>query len=198
MTQEEEHTHYHGVDKAEEHVAYKDALKILLDQILPVRSETIPLRGATSRILSEDVVSQADIPHLPKSTRDGYAVNIPNDLLAETSFKVVGEVRIGVIPTIRVNEGEAVKIATGAFLPQGANTVVMKEYSKVEDRKAIITKPIRVGENILSKGEDIQKGKVLLSKGTRIRAHHIALLSMVGTKKVRVYRRARVAFFSTG
>ena len=198
MEHEEEHTHYHGVDKAEEHLAYREAVKLLLDQISPTGSESIALRLATGRILATDVTSPMDIPHLAKSTRDGYAVDIPNDTSDGARFNVVGELRIGVIPKLRVKEGEAVSIATGAFLPSGANAVLMKEYAKREGNTIVSTKQIRINENTLSKGEDVNKGKVLLSKGTRIRPHHVALLSMVGAKKVRVYRKPKVAFFSTG
>ena len=198
MEHEEEHTHYHGVDKAEEHLAYREAVKLLLDQISPTGSESIALRLATGRILATDVTSPMDIPHLAKSTRDGYAVDIPNDTSDGARFNVVGELRIGVIPKLRVKEGEAVSIATGAFLPSGANAVLMKEYAKREGNTIVSTRQIRINENTLSKGEDVNKGKVLLSKGTRIRPHHVALLSMVGAKKVRVYRKPKVAFFSTG
>lgn len=198
MEHEEEHTHYHGVDKAEEHLAYGEAVKLLLDQISPTGSELIALRLATGRILATDVTSPMDIPHLAKSTRDGYAVNIPKDTNDGARFNIVGELRIGVIPKLRVKEGEAVSIATGAFLPNGANAVLMKEYARREGNTIVSTKQIRINENTLSKGEDVNKGKVLLSKGIRIRPHHVALLSMVGAKKVRVYRKPKVAFFSTG
>ena len=195
---EEEHAHYHGVDRAEEHLSYNEAVKKLTDEVIPVQSETIPLRNATGRILAENVISRADIPHLPKSTRDGYAVNISGETVEGANLKIVGDLRIGIIPNIRVRKGEAVRIATGAFLPRGANAVLMKEYASIKNNTVVTTKPIHIRENVLLKGEDIQKGRVLLNKGARIQPHHIALLSMVGTKKIRAYRRPKVAFFSTG
>ncbi len=193
-----DHIHYHGVDKTEEHLSVANALKLLLENIKPLKSEEISLQHANNRILFEGVRSPSNLPKLARSTRDGYAVNVTKDEKAGKSFLLIGDVRIGVIPKLWVKRGEAVRIATGSFIPHGANSVVMLEYVSVNHNSITIEKEVKIGENILGAGKDLTKGQILLGRGTKIMPQHIALFSMLGIKKVRVFSRPRVAVFSTG
>ena len=113
-------------------------------------------------------------------------------------FKIIGEVRIGDIPKNSLKGDEAVRISTGAYIPRGANAVVMIEYTEVEKQILNITKPVKIGENILLPGQDLRKGMTLLSAGTRLRPQHIALLSMLGIDRIPVFVKPQIAFFSTG
>ena len=113
-------------------------------------------------------------------------------------FRIVGEIRIGEIPKLTIRAGEAARIPTGAYIPLGANAVVMIEYAYVDRNSLTITKPAKIGENILSPGQDLRKGETLFIAGTGLRPHHIALLSMLGINRFPVYVKPRVAFFSTG
>ncbi len=106
MTEEHDHSHYHGVDKAEEHLSVNEAVKLLLDSIIPVKPETIGAFKANGRVLFDDVKSPIDLPRRPRSTRDGYAVSITEDAELGRSFKIIGDVRIGTIPKIAVKDGE--------------------------------------------------------------------------------------------
>jgi len=197
---EHDHLHYHGVDKAEKHLSVSEALELFLSQIRPVKSENVYVTDSNNRVLFTDITSPTNLPRLPRSTRDGYAIKISSALkdLSGSIFKIIGEVRIGVIPKLTLNEGQAAKIATGAFVPRGADAVVMREYGEVQEGYLKVTRQVRIGENILSPGEDLKKGQVLFKAGTRMRPHHIALLSLVGVSQIRVFAKPHVALFSTG
>jgi molybdenum cofactor synthesis domain-containing protein len=200
MEENHSHSHYHGVDRAEEHVSVADALKILLNEIRKTRSEEVKLSESDNRVLLKDLASPKSLPRLARSTRDGYAIKLSGDMgVADNQpFKIVGEIRIGVIPKLTIRAGEAARIPTGAYIPPGANTVVMIEYAEVDRNSLSITKPAKIGENILSPGQDLRKGETLFNAGTRLRPQHIALLSMLGINRFPVYVKPRVAFFSTG
>jgi molybdenum cofactor synthesis domain-containing protein len=195
---EDDHVHYHGVDKAEEHLSYETALEKLLAAIVPVMGEFVGAEASLGRIAFRDIVSRVGIPKLPRSTRDGYAVKITSEAPTGSRFRISGEARIGKIPKLVVAGGTAVKVATGSFLPRGANAVVMKEYANLQGQTIEISKSILVHDNIMESGEDFQKGTVLLKRGTRIHPQHLGLLSMVGEKKVNVFKRPKVAVLSTG
>ena len=146
----------------------------------------------------DDIKSPIDLPRRPRSTRDGYAVNVIEDAEPGRSFKIIGDVRIGTIPKIAVKDGEAVRVATGSYIPKGANAVIMVEYVEVQDKELRANKAIRVHDNILSPGEDMTKGQLLLSKGARIHPQHLSLFSMLGIRRVNVFSKPKIAFFSTG
>jgi molybdenum cofactor synthesis domain-containing protein len=198
MTEEHEHSHYHGVDRAEEHLSVGEAIKKLTESVTPVKPETISALKANNRVLFEDVRSPVDLPKRARSTRDGYSVCIPQDVEAGQSFKITGEVEIGSIPKVSVRNGEAVRVATGSYIPKGANAVVMVEYAEVQGDTLRVNNPIKVSENLLRPGEDIANGQLLLARGARIYPQHVALFSMLGIRKLKVFSKPDVAFFSTG
>ena len=197
--EEEEHVHYHGVDKAEEHIRVDQALEMFLGQITPVKSEYVELARANRRVIYEDIRSPMDLPRLARSTRDGFAVSFPGDETPTGSrFSIVGDIPIGVVPKMSLKEGQAVRIATGSYAPKGTCSVLMKEYAKVEGDSLVGERSLRRNENVLKPGEDIARGKTILHKGSVLLPTHIALLAMLGHARVKVYRKPRIAFFSTG
>ncbi|MDA4130064.1 MAG: molybdopterin molybdotransferase MoeA, partial [Thaumarchaeota archaeon] len=199
--EDEDHHHYHGVDRAEEHVSVNDALKILLASIRETKPESITLPESCGRILYEEIMSPANLPKLARSTRDGYAVNINENIVNDTeyyAYRIVGEVKIGTAPRIKIGPGEAARVATGSYIPADANAVIMVEYSNVENGVLRFAHPLRIGENIVSPGEDIKKGELLLSRGSRVHPQHLALFSILGVNRLRVYSKPRVAVLSTG
>ena len=195
-----EHPHYHGVDKAEQHISVSDALTHFLREIRTTKPEKIKLADSAGRVLFSDVASPQDLPRLARSSRDGYAIRLPEIKADPTNqtFKLVGEVRIGKLSNLIVNAGEAARVATGSVIPGGANAVVMREYGTVEGDILRIWKSSKLGENIVSPGEDLEKGQLLFKAGTILRPHHVALLAMVSVGQVRVYSKPRIAIFSTG
>jgi len=198
---DDDHLHYHGVDSAEKHLSVKEALETFLGEIRTTKSETIGVYEANGRVFFSDLTCPENLPRIARSTRDGYAVKLTADDLGEIenrTFIIIGEVRIGAVSKLIINSGQAAKVATGSFVPRGANAVAMKEYSQVEDGRLKTTKNLKIGENILSPGEDLKKGELLFRAGTRLRPHHIALLSLLGVKKAKLFSRPRIAIFSTG
>ena len=197
-TDSDDHMHYHGVDMAEKHLSVSDALRCLLIGIRPLKSERVRLQEADGRILFDDIKSPINLPRLARSTRDGYAINISKDGEPGQKFKIVGDIRIGIVPKLSLRKDQAVRIATGSYIPRGANSVVMLEYASEKDNIVTVDREIKIRENIIGAGEDIVKGRVLFNRKTRILPQHIALLSMLGITSVKVFSRPRVAYFSTG
>ncbi|MCD6420363.1 MAG: molybdopterin molybdotransferase MoeA [Synergistetes bacterium] len=149
-----------------------------------------------------DVLAVEDIPQFDRSTRDGYAVRAEDTFGSSPSlpayFDIIGEVKVDDVPTLRVSSGKAVKIVTGAPMPEGADAVVMLEYTdSIEGDLIEVFKPVGKGENILFKGEDVSVGSVLASKGSILRPSDIGGLMSNGITEVDVYS-TKVGIVSTG
>jgi molybdopterin molybdotransferase len=177
-----------------------DALARILAAVRPVDgSETMPLPDALGRILDTDVVSPIDVPAHTNSAMDGYAVR-GGDLLpdSETSLDVIGVAAAGRPFDGAVAAGQCVRILTGAPLPQGADTVVMQEQATRDGDTAVIRAGQAHGQHVRRAGEDIAAGGVALAAGAVLMPAELGMLASVGVTEVRVRRRPRVAFFSTG
>src|SRR5215207_5083086 len=176
-------------------VAVSDALQTILENAEPLGSETVDLLQARGRILAQDVLADDDLPGLPRSSVDGYAVLSSDD---SDRFAVLEEVTAGRLAQTHVRPGTAVHIMTGGTLPAGADAVVMVEEVEESDGYARLQKRPRAGENVHPPGMDLTRGQQVLQKGTRIGAAELGLLATVGCVAVPVYRRPRVAVLATG
>ena len=177
-----------------------DALSRILAEVQPVSGgETLAVRSALGRVLAADVVSGIDVPSHTNSAMDGYA-------LAGSELPTEGETRLDVIGTSaagrpfagEVRAGQCVRIMTGAPMPTGADTVVMQENVVRDGDTAIVGPGQKAGQHVRQAGEDIAAGSVALAAGTRLMPAEIGILGSLGVGEVRVRRRPRVAFFSTG
>lgn len=177
--------------------------RALIRQFLaPVTAtERVAIRAALGRTLAEDVISPIDVPGHDNSAMDGWALRFA-DLAAdgETSLSRVGESFAGRPFTGEVHAGEAVRIFTGGVMPRGADTVVMQERAADTPGGVRIAKGAvaKLGQNRRFAGEDLEAGGVVFSKGQALHAAEIGMLASLGIGEVSVYRRLRVAFFSTG
>jgi len=166
-------------------------------------SETISLQGSLNRILAEDVGADASVPAFEKSAMDGYAV-VAEDTFGSSQtnpslLKLVGESKIGELPTTTLRKGETIVIATGAPVPQGANAVVMVENTKRLDTGDVeMYAAVTPGENISHIGEDVKQGTVVLERGRKLKPPDLGLLVALGRETVSVVRRPKVAILSTG
>ena len=166
-------------------------------------SETISLQGSLNRILAEDVGADASVPAFEKSAMDGYAV-VAEDTFGSSQtnpslLKLVGESKIGELPTKTLRKGETIAIATGAPVPQGANAVVMVENTKRLDTGDVeMYAAVTPGENISHIGEDVKQGTVVLERGRKLKPPDLGLLVALGRETVMVVRRPKVAILSTG
>ncbi len=172
-----------------------------IDQVaVPITGfEKIALRSALNRVLAETIASPIDVPAHTNSAMDGYAVRAA-DLPAEGigELTVIGTVLAGAPFEGVLGPGTAVRIMTGAVLPQGANCVVMQERAEREDDKVRISPGNKAGQNIRQAGEDLAAGDPVLEPGRLITPADLGVLASLGIAEVRVWRRLRVAFFSTG
>lgn len=165
------------------------------------KSQSLPLINALGKRAASQVKAPFDLPELPRSTRDGYAVNhLDLKGVSESMpayLTLVGEIRIGELPNISISLGEAVKVFTGSYLPKGADAVVMDEF--VEESHGIIQvyRSVASGENVLGKGEDWPKEMPILSFGEKITVGKVGLLAACGFDKVKVLE-IKIGIASTG
>jgi molybdopterin molybdotransferase len=158
------------------------------------------LRNALSRILAEDIISPLDVPGHTNSAMDGYAVS-GNDLpqSGEQIYQVIGKSLAGAPFNGNCNAGQCVRIMTGAVMPDGTDTVIMQEHVAATATDTVrIGDGHRPGQNVRRAGEDISAGGTVLQTSHKLTPADLGILSSLGIGEVKVRRRPRVAFFSTG
>ena len=161
--------------------------------------ERLHVRAALGRVLAEDVTSPLSVPAHDNSAMDGYAVRFA-DLKtdAKVTLKVIGTAFAGAPFAGAVKPGECVRIMTGAVVPEGADTIVMQEHVEAKADQVVIDGGHRKGQHLRRAGEDLAVGQVALKRGVALRPAEIGLIASLGIAEVAVYRKLRVAFFSTG
>ena len=177
-----------------------EALRRILDHIQPVTGfERLALRSALGRVLSDAIISPFNVPSHTNSAMDGYAVRIDDvNATGTTELKVIGSAFAGRVFDGTLMHGEAVRIMTGAVMPQGSDTVVMQEHAQVIADTIVIDANHKRGQNVRAAGEDLKTGQCVLEAGHRIGAAELGLIASLGLGEVNVRRRVRVAYFSTG
>ncbi len=177
-----------------------DALALLRERVtLVVDPETVELRLALGRILSADIIADRSVPPHDNSAVDGYAVFF-EDLNADgdTRIPVTGRVAAGHPLDRPARRGEAIRIFTGAPMPDGMETVFMEEDCEADGNDVILPAGLKQGANCRKKGEDIEQGSVILKAGQRLRPQELGLAASVGFQELKVMGALRVAVFSTG
>lgn len=182
-------------------VPVEEARKIINSlQVLPEK-ENITLENALGKTLAEDMVTEINVPPFPRAVMDGYAVRAEDTYASiETDpvkLKLLGNIPAGSDAKFMVSAGEAVEIATGAPIPEGADSVVMVEYTSEENGTVSIFRPVTMGENIMKAGSDIQKGERVLRRGRKLGTREIGVLASIGKKEVPVLS-LPVGIISTG
>ncbi len=166
----------------------------------PSRSEALPLMHALGRVLAQDVVSPIDVPAHDNSAMDGFAfagsaLTGPQPLV----LRSVGTALAGSAFAGEVGDGQCVKIMTGAVMPKGLDTVVPQELVQtMGDQISLAAGVVRAGDNRRARGEDLQAGSIALAAGAVLSPAALGLLASLGLPTVQVFRRLRVAYFSTG
>ena len=177
-----------------------EAVGIIAAKVTAVQEiEAVPLVAADGRILARDVAAPLPLPPFTNSAVDGYAVH-GSDLprAKEKVFPVKGRVAAG-SPAQAAKPGEAVRIFTGAPMPEGTDTVFMQEDVRLDDKgDVVLPAGLKPGANVRPAGEDIPQGHIALKAGQRLRPQDIALAAAFGLTELDVVRRIRVAVFSTG
>jgi molybdopterin molybdotransferase len=178
-----------------------EAVAIIAARVTAVQEvETVDLRNADGRILAAGISAPLPLPPFTNSAVDGYAVR-SGDLSdkAEQSFPVAGRVQAGASAGEPIMAGHAMRIFTGAPMPEGADTVFMQEDVRIDAAgKVVLPQGLKPGANVRPAGEDIDAGTLALPAGQRLRPQDVALTAAFGLARVDVRRRIRVALFSTG
>ena len=169
----------------------------------PVGVEEVKLAAAQGRVLASPIAAPEDVPGFLRATMDGYAVRAQDTFGASVGapqyLEIKGEVPMGVPPGRGVGGGETLRVATGAMLPEGADAVVMIEYTAEHpDGTLEVRRAVAPGENVLKPGEDVARGEPLFPAGRRLRPQEIGLLAALGVFRLVVYQRPRVAIISSG
>lgn len=174
------------------------ALKIIERESKPLGTERIDIIDSIGRVLAENVVADADLPPFNRSQMDGYAVKVSDAQTTPATLKIVGESAAGRGWHNRLKKGDAVRIMTGAPVPDGADAVQKIELTREDGGSVTIFEPTGKGRYIIRKGSEVKTGKNVLSAGEVITPGNIAVPAAFGYAKVKVAKRPRVAIFSTG
>jgi len=162
------------------------------------QTERLPVRGALGRVLAEDIVPAIDVPGHDNTAMDGYAVRFADLGAGETVLEEIGAALAGKAFGGSVGPGQCVRVTTGAVMPAGADTIVVQEVVKVKDGKVAIPPGQKAAQHVRYAGEDLKKGVAVLGPGQWLRPAELGLIASLGIGEVRVRRRLRIAFFSTG
>jgi molybdopterin molybdotransferase len=179
-------------------ISVDDAMAHLLGAARAVTdTEKIDTIAATGRVLAEDIVSAIDVPPLDSSAMDGYGVRSADLASGPATFPVSQRIPAGQLG-VPLAAGTVARIFTGARIPEGVDAVVMQESCEAAGDKVTVKQIPKAGEWIIRRGADIAKGARILARGKRLRPQDIGLAASVGSAQLTVFRRLRVAVFSTG
>ena len=174
----------------------------MLAGVQPLGSEAVQLEQAAGRVLARDVVSPVFLPPHDNASMDGFAA-YADDVRGSASerpsrLRIIGTIPAGSAPTRALVRGEAARIMTGAYLPEGADSVIRVEDTAVDADVVLVLDDRDAGRNIRRRGEDVRADHVVMRAGTAIGAPHIGVLASAGCAEPVVYRRPRVAILATG
>lgn len=174
-----------------------EAIEFLLKSATPIaEKESVELLSARHRVLAESVYSSINVPPADNTAMDGYALRA-EDVAKGEALKVTQRIPAGTVGKM-LNEGEAARIFTGAPIPDGATAVVMQEQCEQEGDNLTVKVKVCAGDHIRRTGEDIKEGAEILQSGMRLRPQDVGLIASVGIPEINVWRKPRVAIFSTG
>ena len=180
----------------------REAAEALLAELTPLERETVVLDAAVGRVLARDVVSPLALPPWDNASMDGYAVRAEDVRGARgdapVALPVTGTIPAGGMPDSPLAPGTAIRIMTGAPVPEGADSVIRVEDTDRGDQQVLIADARDAGRNVRPRGEDLRKGEVALEAGTVIGPAQFGVLASIGAATVEVHRKPRVAVLATG
>ncbi len=185
-------------------ISVDEARAAVLERVSILPTETVPLSAALARVLRAPVAADRDLPPFNRSAMDGFSVRSADITAPSTRLRVSGEGRAGVWPDRALPAGEAMRVMTGAPVPEGADAVIQVERTRMIEREAsgpeevLIETNVSAGQNIVPRGSEARAGTVLIREGVRLGAAHLAVLAAVGMAEILVSRRPRVAVLVTG
>ncbi len=183
-------------------IRFTEALDLTLSHVPVGETEILPLDQLTGKILSENIVSKVDCPSISTSRKDGYAV-VSADLTNASEqnpvkLEIVGHLVAGDTSALAITSGRAVRITTGAPLPQGADAVISEEFCRLSGNLIYARKTAHFGTNVLEKGTDIRQGEAVAEKGEKLSPALMGLLASAGLDGAPVHKSPNVAVIATG
>ena len=179
-----------------------EARKIILEKIKVQGTEKVSISEALGRILSEDIIARRNNPPMDNSAMDGYALKAKDIELATSEnpikLEIIEDLAAGYSPKMTIQSGQAVRIMTGAPIPEGADAVIMQEDTERNENSVQVKDKAEIRENIRDAGEDVREGETVIKKGAKLLPAHIGMMAVVGRSSVLVGRRPSVAILSTG
>jgi len=183
-------------------ISVEEALKNILSSVSPLGTEKIDILSALGRVIGEDIHSGRNIPPQDNSAMDGYAVRSVDTVGASgekpVMLTVIEELPAGSVSQKTIGRGQAARIMTGAFIPEGADAVVPVEDTKKENDRVAIFASAQVGRDIRSAGEDVKLGDKVISRGEIITPAHIGMLASLGRSFILVHQKPLIAIVSSG
>lgn len=186
-------------------VSLEEAIRITEKEFsfFKIESEKLDVSEALGRVLFADIISDENIPSFDRSTVDGYAVVSSDTFGAGESMpamlNIKGEILMGEEANVLTRSGECIKISTGGMLPEGADAVVMVEYTeKMMDDTCLVYKAVSPFQNVTRAGDDVKKGSIVIKKGTVITSKHIGILCALGITEIECTRKIKVGIISSG
>jgi len=170
-----------------------EGIEKIVSQKTNLSTHILPLENAIGKISSQTLYATISLPRFDNSAMDGYALKG-----SFKSYKIVGKILAGDDKDIVLQDGECIKITTGAKVPDSAQTVIPQENTTFEKDKITIIKEVKTGANIRKTGEDIKSGEILIKKGDKITSNYISILASQGVTHIEVFKTPKVAVFASG
>jgi len=176
-------------------ISLNEAFRIVESAKVFPEHETISFLNANNRVLAENIFSDLDFPSFDRSAMDGFACK-ESDI--HQTLEIVETIPAGKVPENIITNGKCAKIMTGAMIPEGADCVLMVEFTEMTDHNHVHYLKDKTKKNIRYRAEDLKKGDVVLTKGTILKPAHIAVLASVGAVNINVFKKINVGIISTG
>ena len=179
-------------------ISVAEAQRLVLERATPLEAERVPIERATGRVLAEPALAAADHPPFPSSAMDGYALRSAETEGGSVTLPVVARIAAGSPAPRPLGPGEAMAIATGGAVPEGADAVVPIEVVDEEEGGVVVRAPVKGGANVRERGGDVRAGEAVLEPGAVLGPGQIGALAAAGVAEVRCAKRPRVGILVTG
>ncbi len=179
-------------------ISLAEAQRLVLERVEPLEAERVPIERATGRVLAEAALAVVDLPPFASSAMDGYALRAADTGSAPVTLPVVGRIAAGGPASRPLGAGEAMAIATGGAVPEGADAVVPLEVVEEEGGRLAVPAPVEAGSNVRGRGGDVRAGETVLEPGVVLRAGRVGALAAAGVAEIRCAKRPRVGILVTG
>ncbi|HEY7748265.1 MAG TPA: gephyrin-like molybdotransferase Glp [Aestuariivirgaceae bacterium] len=182
-----------------ERLGHDEAIDLILERVRRIAtSEIVKLEDVPGRVIAEDLIAPKDVPSFANAAVDGYAFAHTSLRGGDTRLKVVARIAAGQEARTAIKRGEAVRIFTGAAIPEGADTCIMQEDVALEGDCIVVRQGLKRGANLRKAGEDLKSGEVVVRAGETLRPQEVAAIASIGRDRVACFERLKVALISTG